>query len=166
VSAIDLTELIGKARVLHEALPYIQDFRGSIFVVKYGGSFMDDPDPTMRQAEGINMVEFSRRTVLKAAGLVCVAVLPQSRVAAAPQSADTQPVAYLFSGIAEEAAFVEGRRVTADRGERSPEGSAGVKGSWYPWLGVPGRQGPLDRGARPHPSAGELLVDVSWDRRP
>jgi acetylglutamate kinase len=49
VSAIDLTGLIGKARVLHEALPYIQDFRGSIFVVKYGGSFMDDPDPTMRQ---------------------------------------------------------------------------------------------------------------------
>ena len=49
MSAIDLTELIAKARVLHEALPYIQDFRGSIFVVKYGGSFMDDPDPTMRQ---------------------------------------------------------------------------------------------------------------------
>ena len=49
MSAIDLTELIGKARVLHEALPYIQDFRGSIFVVKYGGSFMDDPDPTMRR---------------------------------------------------------------------------------------------------------------------
>jgi acetylglutamate kinase len=34
--------------VLLEALPYIQDFRGSIFVVKYGGSFMDDPDPTVR----------------------------------------------------------------------------------------------------------------------
>lgn len=34
-----------KAAVLMEALPYIQRFRGSIFVVKYGGSFMDDPDP-------------------------------------------------------------------------------------------------------------------------
>jgi len=66
VSAIDLTELIAKARILHEALPYIQDFRGSIFVVKYGGSFMDDPDPTMRRrvatdiaflaAVGINVV--------------------------------------------------------------------------------------------------------------
>jgi acetylglutamate kinase len=61
-----IPELIAKAKVLHEALPYIQDFHGSIFVVKYGGSFMDDPDPTVRQrvatdiaflaAVGINVV--------------------------------------------------------------------------------------------------------------
>jgi acetylglutamate kinase len=37
-----------KAGVLLEALPYIQRFRGSIFVVKYGGAFMDDPDPAAR----------------------------------------------------------------------------------------------------------------------
>lgn len=30
-----------KAEVLLEALPYLQRFRGSIFVVKFGGSFMD-----------------------------------------------------------------------------------------------------------------------------
>jgi acetylglutamate kinase len=52
--------------VLLEALPYIQDFRGSTFVVKYGGSFMDDPDATVRtrvagdlaflSAVGINVV--------------------------------------------------------------------------------------------------------------
>jgi acetylglutamate kinase len=63
---MDVKELIAKAKVLHEALPYIQDFRGSTFVVKYGGSFMDDPDPTVRQrvatdiaflaAVGINVV--------------------------------------------------------------------------------------------------------------
>ena len=63
---MDVTEIIAKARVLHEALPYIHDFRGSTFVVKYGGSFMDDPDPTMRRrvatdiaflaAVGINVV--------------------------------------------------------------------------------------------------------------
>jgi gluconate 2-dehydrogenase gamma chain len=52
------------------------------------------------------MVEISRRTVLKAAGLVGVAVLPQARVAAAPKAADTQPVTYLFLN-GEEAAFVE-----------------------------------------------------------
>ena len=52
------------------------------------------------------MVEISRRTVLKAAGLVSVAVLPQSRAAAAPKAAGTQPVAYLFLN-SEEAAFVE-----------------------------------------------------------
>jgi acetylglutamate kinase len=63
---MDLTAVIAKARVLREALPYVQDYRGSIFVVKYGGSFMDDPDPTVRQrvagdlaflaAVGINVV--------------------------------------------------------------------------------------------------------------
>ena len=45
---MDIAEITAKARVLLEALPYIQDFRGSIFVVKYGGSFMDDPDPAIR----------------------------------------------------------------------------------------------------------------------
>lgn len=63
---MNIPDLITKAKVLHEALPYIQDFHGSIFVVKYGGSFMDDPDPTVRQrvatdiaflaAVGINVV--------------------------------------------------------------------------------------------------------------
>ena len=42
---INVSEVTAKAKVLLEALPYIQDFRGSTFVVKYGGSFMDDPDP-------------------------------------------------------------------------------------------------------------------------
>lgn len=37
-----------KTRVLLEALPYIQRFRGATFVVKFGGAFMDDPDPTAR----------------------------------------------------------------------------------------------------------------------
>jgi len=31
-----------------EALPYIQKFSGETFVVKYGGSFMDSPDPAVR----------------------------------------------------------------------------------------------------------------------
>ncbi|HYC71827.1 MAG TPA: acetylglutamate kinase [Opitutaceae bacterium] len=63
---MDVSEVIAKARVLLEALPYIQDFRGSTFVVKYGGSFMDDPGPEVRTrvatdiaflaAVGINVV--------------------------------------------------------------------------------------------------------------
>ena len=44
---MEIPDIIAKAKVLLEALPYIQDFHGSIFVVKYGGSFMDDPDPTV-----------------------------------------------------------------------------------------------------------------------
>ncbi len=62
----NVSEVTAKAKVLLEALPYIQGFRGSTFVVKYGGSFMDDPDPAARTrvaydiaflaAVGINVV--------------------------------------------------------------------------------------------------------------
>jgi acetylglutamate kinase len=45
---MNVAEVTAKAKVLLEALPYIQDFRGSTFVVKYGGSFMDDPDKAGR----------------------------------------------------------------------------------------------------------------------
>lgn len=45
---MNVADITAKAKVLLEALPYIQDFRGSTFVVKYGGSFMDDPDPVTR----------------------------------------------------------------------------------------------------------------------
>jgi acetylglutamate kinase len=41
-------DLISKANTLLEALPYIQKFSGETFVVKYGGSFMDSPDETVR----------------------------------------------------------------------------------------------------------------------
>jgi len=41
-------DLIAKANTLLEALPYIQKFSGETFVVKYGGSFMDSPDETVR----------------------------------------------------------------------------------------------------------------------
>lgn len=37
-----MRELIDKAHVLHEALPYIQRFQGATFVVKYGGHAMVD----------------------------------------------------------------------------------------------------------------------------
>ena len=43
-----MRELIDKAGTLLEALPYIQRFRGTHFVIKYGGSFMDSPDPEVR----------------------------------------------------------------------------------------------------------------------
>jgi acetylglutamate kinase len=45
---MNVDDVTAKAKVLLEALPYIQDFHGSIFVVKYGGSFMEDPDPAIR----------------------------------------------------------------------------------------------------------------------
>jgi len=51
-----VNELIAKADVLLEALPYIQRFRSSIFVVKYGGSFMDSPDPKVRSGVAADVV--------------------------------------------------------------------------------------------------------------
>jgi len=49
-------ELIAKAHTLLEALPYIQKFSGATFVVKYGGSFMDSPDPAVRQSVARDIV--------------------------------------------------------------------------------------------------------------
>jgi acetylglutamate kinase len=43
-----MQDLITKAATLLEALPYIQKFSGATFVVKYGGSFMDSPDASVR----------------------------------------------------------------------------------------------------------------------
>jgi acetylglutamate kinase len=43
-----MQDLIAKAATLLEALPYIQKFSGATFVIKYGGSFMDSPDPNVR----------------------------------------------------------------------------------------------------------------------
>ena len=43
-----MEEIISKAATLIEALPYMQRFRGEIFVIKYGGSFMDSNDPEVR----------------------------------------------------------------------------------------------------------------------
>src|SRR6266849_4082385 len=38
-----MEEIIKKASVLIEAIPYINHFRRKIFVIKYGGSILDDP---------------------------------------------------------------------------------------------------------------------------
>ncbi|MDA7618369.1 acetylglutamate kinase [Verrucomicrobia bacterium] len=51
-----MDDLISKAEVLLEALPYIQKFNGATFVVKYGGSFMDSPDPAIRESVARDVV--------------------------------------------------------------------------------------------------------------
>src|SRR6266576_2071604 len=48
--------LISKAETLLEALPYIQKFSGATFVIKYGGSFMDSPDPNIRNGVARDIV--------------------------------------------------------------------------------------------------------------
>ncbi|MEM7147577.1 MAG: acetylglutamate kinase, partial [Verrucomicrobiota bacterium] len=59
-----LQQQIGKAAVLVEALPYMQGFRGQTFVVKVGGSAMEDAelvekllrDVVFLEAVGVNPV--------------------------------------------------------------------------------------------------------------
>ena len=48
--------LIDKAATLMEALPYLQQFRSQTFVVKYGGSFMNSPDPDVRTSVARDVV--------------------------------------------------------------------------------------------------------------
>lgn len=48
--------LIAKASTLLEALPYIQKYSGATFVIKYGGSFMDSPDPAVRNGVACDVV--------------------------------------------------------------------------------------------------------------
>ncbi len=51
-----MQDLIAKAATLLEALPYIQKFSHATFVVKYGGSFMDSPDPAVRNGVARDIV--------------------------------------------------------------------------------------------------------------
>lgn len=51
-----MESFISKAATLLEALPYFQKFNGATFVVKYGGSFMDSPDPAVREGVARDVV--------------------------------------------------------------------------------------------------------------
>src|SRR5512135_3297354 len=51
-----MQNLVAKADMLLEALPYIQRFSGATFVVKYGGSFMDSPDSEVRSGVARDVV--------------------------------------------------------------------------------------------------------------
>jgi acetylglutamate kinase len=51
-----MQDLIAKAATLLEALPYIQRFSGATFVIKYGGSFMESPDPSVRNGAARDIV--------------------------------------------------------------------------------------------------------------
>lgn len=51
-----MQDLISKAETLLEALPYLQKYSGATFVIKYGGSFMDSPDPAVRTSVARDLV--------------------------------------------------------------------------------------------------------------
>ena len=53
-----MQELIDKAKVLAEALPYIREFSGKTIVVKYGGSAMDDPAMSRLTAQDVVLMKY------------------------------------------------------------------------------------------------------------
>ena len=90
-----MQDLIAKAATLLEALPYIQRFRSQTFVVKYGGSFMDSPDPQVREGVARDIV------FLEAVGINPVVVHGGGKaITRAMEVAGLKP------------AFVQGLRVT------------------------------------------------------
>ena len=90
-----MNELISKAEVLLEALPYLQRFRGETLVVKYGGSFMDSPDPAVRNGVARDIV------FLEAAGINPVVVHGGGKAITRAMDA---------AGL--KAKFIQGQRVT------------------------------------------------------
>ncbi|MEN9579268.1 MAG: hypothetical protein RJA70_2277 [Pseudomonadota bacterium] len=53
-----MQEPVGKAAVLHEALPYIRRFHGRTFVVKYGGHAMVDEDLKLSFAADVCLLRY------------------------------------------------------------------------------------------------------------
>jgi acetylglutamate kinase len=88
-------DLIAKADVLLEALPYLQKFRGATFVVKYGGSFMDSPDEKIRNGVARDIV------FLEAAGINPIVVHGGGKAITRAMEA---------AGL--KANFIQGQRVT------------------------------------------------------
>lgn len=91
-----MQDLIKKANVLIEALPYIQKFRNSVMVIKFGGSSMEDPElvrSTMRDV-----------VLLEATGIKPVVVHGGGKAISAELRKQDIPVR-----------FVNGLRFTCDR---------------------------------------------------
>jgi len=85
--------LLAKAEVLTEALPYMQRYAGQVFVVKYGGHAMGDPEAARDFAEDV--------VLLKAVGINPVVVH-----GGGPQ------IGAMLKKLGVESSFVDGLRVT------------------------------------------------------
>ena len=127
---------IEKAAVLLEALPYLQEFRGKSFLIKVGGSAMDDPALVRRLLRDVVFMEV--------AGINPVIVHGGGKaISAAMQE----------SGL--EAKFVGGQRVTTDEamdivektlsGTINPGLVAGIESFGGRALGVPGNEAFIGR---------------------
>ncbi|HVV82976.1 MAG TPA: acetylglutamate kinase [Kofleriaceae bacterium] len=88
-----MDELIAKARVLIEALPYISEFRGKKVVVKIGGVAQEDPMLRRRFAEDLILLDW--------VGIDLVVV-----------HGGGKQITRMLDRVGQEARFVDGQRVT------------------------------------------------------
>ncbi|MCG8602807.1 MAG: acetylglutamate kinase, partial [Verrucomicrobiales bacterium] len=129
--ATTFQQQIEKAAVLVEALPYFQEFRGKTFLIKVGGSAMDDPDLVRRLLRDIVFMEL--------AGINPVIVHGGGKAISA---------AMKEAGL--EATFVGGQRVTTDEamgivektlsGTINPGLVEGIESYGGKAVGVPGNE--------------------------
>jgi len=122
---------IEKAAVLVEALPYLQNFRGKTFLIKVGGSAMDDPELVRRLLRDVVFMEV--------AGINPVIVHGGGKAISAAMKRE---------GL--EAEFVGGQRITTDQAmelvertlshEINPSLVDGIESVGGRALGVPGNE--------------------------
>ena len=58
----NMQEILAKAEVLIEALPYIQRFNRKIIVVKYGGSAMVDEELKRHVIQDVTLLKLDRKS--------------------------------------------------------------------------------------------------------
>lgn len=129
--ATSFQQQIEKASVLLEALPYLQHFRGHTFLIKVGGSAMDDPDLVKRLLRDVVFMEV--------AGINPVIVHGGGKAISA---------AMKDAGL--EATFIGGLRVTTDEAmdlvertlsrEINPGLVSGIESYGGRALGIPGSE--------------------------
>lgn len=90
-----MEKIIDKARILIEALPYINEFKGKIFVIKYGGSAMKDKN-------------------LKQQVMKDVALLSSVGIKPVMVHGGGSDISKLLQSVGQESTFVDGIRVTND----------------------------------------------------
>ena len=88
-----MEELIAKARVLVEALPYISEFRGKTVVVKIGGAALEDPVLRRNFAEDLILLDW--------VGIDLVVV-----------HGGGKQITQMLDRVGQKATFVDGQRVT------------------------------------------------------
>src|ERR1700692_4139168 len=89
------SEVLAKAGILAEALPYIREFTGRTVVIKYGGHAMDEPGLADLFAQDVVLMRL-------------VGMNPVVVHGGGPQNTD------LMRLLGKEPQFVDGRRVTDD----------------------------------------------------